>query len=91
MTNQQIYQALSLKGRRGAKKKVLDSTGLSINMITRILKHGYPSEYEERVVKAALEVIKDYEAGERRLAKMRVEAAKERLIAAQDALKLAVV
>lgn len=87
MTNLEIYQALSLKGRRGAKKQVLEITGLSINMVTRILKHGLPSQYEAQVVEAALKVIENYSSREREVAQMRLEAAKKQYAAVRESVE----
>ena len=88
MTNIEIYQALSRKGRRGAKKKVLQNTGLSVNMLTRVLKHGHPSEHEALIVQESLRVIEKYEAQEREVAEMRVLAAKKLYLEAQTNLQL---
>lgn len=87
MTNLEIYQALSAKGRRGAKKQVRKNAGVSVNMITRVLKHGYPSAYEERIVEESLKVIEAIEAEEMQVTQMRLEAAKKRYINAQQRIK----
>lgn len=88
MTNLEIYQALSTKGRRGAKKQVREKVGVSVNMITRVLKHGYPSAYGEQIVEEALKVIETFEAREAEIVLMRYEAAKKRYIAAQKTIQL---
>ena len=91
MTNLEIYQALSKKGRRGAKKQVREKLGLSVNMITRVLKHGHPSAHEARIIEESQRVIEVFEAQEEVIAQMRLEAAKKRYIEMQERIRQLVV